>query len=162
MYPMLEYKGYHASIDFDAEDEILVGEVFGISDSLNFHGTSIAEIKDMFHQSIDNYLELCEKIGKNPEKEYKGTFNVRISPELHKKAALRAAEEKITLNQFVTEAIRESLENKQIIEREKVIYVPVETEKIDWDSGWNMGTIKNYNEVPIYLMSEENVVYGRN
>ena len=114
----LEYKGYHASVVFDAEDEIFVGEVFGISDSLNFHGTSTKEIKEMFHQSIDNYLELCEKIGKNPEKEYKGTFNVRISPELHKKAALHAAEQNITLNQFVTDAIRESLEKKQIIERE--------------------------------------------
>lgn len=67
----------------------------------------------MFQQSIDNYLELCEKIGKNPDKEFKGTFNVRISPEIHKKAALEAARQKITLNQYVAKAIAKSFEIKE-------------------------------------------------
>ena len=105
---MLEYKGYHAMVDYDAEDDIFVGEVFGIADSLNFHGSSVAELKEMFRQSIDNYLELCEKIGKNPDKEFKGTFNVRIPPEMHRKAALAAAKQKITLNQYVLRAIDRS------------------------------------------------------
>ena len=69
MSSMLEYRGFHASVEYDAEDEIFVGEVFGISDSLNFHGTSVAELKEMFEQSIDNYLELCAKIGKTPDRE---------------------------------------------------------------------------------------------
>ena len=112
MSSMLEYKGYHASIEYDAEDNIFIGEVFGITDSLNFHGTSIAELKEMFRQSIDNYLELCVKIGKNPDKEFKGTFNVRIPPELHKKAALEAAKQNITLNQYVTRAINRAVEEK--------------------------------------------------
>ena len=62
----------------------------------------------MFHQSIDNYLELCKQIGKNPEKEFRGSFNVRISPELHRKAALEAEKQKITLNQYVLRAIEKS------------------------------------------------------
>ena len=66
---MLEYRGFHASVEYDAEDEIFVGEVLGISDSLNFHGTSVVELKEMFEQSIDNYLELCAKIGKTPDRE---------------------------------------------------------------------------------------------
>lgn len=61
---MLEYKGYHASVEFDAEDNLFVGEVFGVSDSLNFHGESVGELKEMFKQCIDNYLEICQKIGK--------------------------------------------------------------------------------------------------
>lgn len=75
MNSMLEYKGYCATIDYDAEDDLLVGEVFGISDSLNFHGKSLDELKQAFHDSIDNYLEFCKKIGKEPEKEFKGVFN---------------------------------------------------------------------------------------
>lgn len=105
MSSMLEYKGYHASVEYDAEDNIFVGEVFGISDSLNFHGTSVSELKKMFKQSIDNYLDLCKKIGKNPDKEFKGSFNVRIPPEMHKKAALAAAGRNITLNQYVIGAL---------------------------------------------------------
>ncbi len=110
MNSMLEYKGYHATVEYDAEENIFVGEVFGIADSLNFHGASVAELKEMFQQSIDNYLELCEKIGKNPDKEFKGTFNVRIPPEMHRKAALAAAKQKMTLNQYVVKAIGQSFE----------------------------------------------------
>ena len=112
MNSMLEYKGYRAMVKYDAEDNIFVGEVFGIADSLNFHGTSVAELKEMFKQSIDNYLELCEKIGKKPDKEFKGTFNVRIPPEMHRKAALAAAKQKITLNQYVVKAIDYSLKGE--------------------------------------------------
>lgn len=64
---MMEYKGYHASIEFDADDNLFVGEVFGITDSLNFHGESVSELEEMFKQSIDNYLELCQQIGKQRE-----------------------------------------------------------------------------------------------
>lgn len=120
MSSMLEYRGYHATVEFDAEDNIFVGEVFGTTDSLNFHGSTVEELKSMFQQCIDNYLELCEKIGKEPEKEFRGTFNIRISPELHKKAALAAADQKITLNQYVLKAINRSVEDSNI-NKEKVI-----------------------------------------
>ena len=110
MRSMLEYKGYHASIVYDAEDKIFIGEVFGITDSLNFHGTSVEELNEMFAQCIDNYLELCKKIGKAPDKEFKGTFNVRIPPELHRKAALAAEAQRITLNQYVVQAIRKTVQ----------------------------------------------------
>ena len=52
MNSMLEYKGYHASVDFDAEDNLFIGEVFGINDSLIFHGTSVTELKEMFKQCM--------------------------------------------------------------------------------------------------------------
>lgn len=106
MNSMLEYKGYHARIEFDAEDMILVGSVFGVRDSLNFHGRDIAEITEMFHQSVDNYLELCAELGRQPDKEYKGSFNVRIDPALHRQAALQAERAHIPLNQYVERAIR--------------------------------------------------------
>ncbi len=109
MSKMMEYKGYHAQVEFDAEDEIFVGQVYGITDSLNFHGTSVAELEEMFHQSIDNYLEMCAKYGKVPDKEFKGSFNVRISPELHKEISLQAAQEGMSLNQYVLKALEKSL-----------------------------------------------------
>lgn len=82
MNSMLEYKGYHATITYDADDELFVGEVFGIADSLNFHGASIEELKQTFAHSIDNYLDLCKQVGKVPEKEFKGSFNVRIPSDI--------------------------------------------------------------------------------
>lgn len=109
MSKMMEYQGYHAQIEYDAEDEIFVGKVFGLADSLNFHGTSVSELEEMFHQSIDNYLQMCAETGKTPEKEFKGSFNIRISPELHKEISLHAAQEGITLNQYVLRALEVSL-----------------------------------------------------
>ena len=109
MSKMMEYQGYHAQIEYDAEDGIFVGKVFGLADSLNFHGTSVSELEEMFHQSVDNYLKMCAETGKTPEKEFKGSFNIRISPELHKEISLHAAQEGITLNQYVLRALEESL-----------------------------------------------------
>lgn len=110
MNSLMKYKGYHAKIEFDSDDNIFIGHVLGINDSLNFHGNSVVDLTKEFHNSVDNYLDYCKQIGKEPEKEFRGTFNVRINPEMHKRAALEAADEGVTLNQFVSEAIRERLE----------------------------------------------------
>ncbi len=74
----------------------------------------IEELKRMFEQCIDNFLELCRKTGKNPDKEFKGSFNVRLAPELHRKAAIAAKKRRLTLNQYVTEAIYRSVEDETI------------------------------------------------
>ena len=113
MGSMMEYKGYHATIKFDAEDMLFIGKVFGIADSLNFHGTSVDELKKMFHQSIDNYLDICAKFGKKPDKEFKGNFNVRLSPTLHRKLALEAENQNMTLNQYVTKALEMYVYNEE-------------------------------------------------
>ena len=65
---MLEYKGYHAEIAYDADDDILVGSIVGINDSINFHGSSIEEIAEIFHRSVDDYLEICNVEGRSPDK----------------------------------------------------------------------------------------------
>lgn len=109
MKSLMEYKDYHARIEYDEEDHIFVGQVLGINDSLNFHGKSVDELVTAFQDSIENYLDLCSRIGKTPDKEFRGMFNVRIDPKMHKEASLEAANEGITLNQFVSDAIRDKL-----------------------------------------------------
>ena len=111
----LKYRGYHGQIEFSAEDNLFVGHVIGIQDSLNFHGSSIDEITVSFHDCIDGYLEMCKTFGREPDKEYKGSFNVRISPPLHRSAAIQAEAEGKSLNQFIQEAIEEKLSPGQEI-----------------------------------------------
>lgn len=106
----LEYKGYRGSVSYSAEDKILYGEVLGIRDSISFEGESIDELERDFHFAIDDYLETCKELGRNPDKEFKGLFNVRISPELHKKAFFHAKENNMTLNELVSESIKEYLD----------------------------------------------------
>ena len=102
---MMKYKGYKASIAYDEDDRIFVGEVFGVSDSLNFHGRSIEELETSFHACIDNYLSYCEKIGKEPQKEFSGSFNVRTGSEMHELASEYAVENGFSLNQVVMMAL---------------------------------------------------------
>lgn len=110
MNTLIEYKGYRAKTSFDADNMIFVGEVIGIKDVLAFHVRSVEELEKRFHQCIDEYLELCAEIGKKPDKEYRGMFNVRISPELHRLAATEAANRNITLNQLVSDVLASALQ----------------------------------------------------
>lgn len=102
---MLEYKGYHAKISFDEEDGLFVGEVFGINDSLNFHGASVDELRTSFQNCIDNYLDACAQFHRNPDKEFKGSFNIRIPSDLHRSLALEATRQNISLNQLIRNAL---------------------------------------------------------
>lgn len=101
----MEYKGYHAKVEYSDEDKTFVGRVLGVNDVLVFEGDTVQEITEMFHNSVDDYLAVCAEIGKKPEREYKGSFNVRLSPELHKQAFLAAESNHMTLNQFVANAV---------------------------------------------------------
>lgn len=111
---MMKYKGYRATVSYSEEDRVLVGEVFGINDALSFHGKSIKELEKSFHNCIDEYLEMCENIGKKPEKEYTGSFNVRMAPRLHMEASKYAAENRLSLNQVVSMSI-ESFLKKNVV-----------------------------------------------
>lgn len=113
MSAVMEYKGYHAKVEYDDDDNIFVGTVIGLNDILCFHGTSVDELTTAFQNCIENYLQWCKESGKQPEKEFKGLFNVRIKPDSHRLAALEAAREGITMNQFVSEAIEEKLERRR-------------------------------------------------
>ena len=112
---MLEYKGYHAKIYFDARDEIFVGEVFGLNDSLNFHGNTVQELKEMFRQCIDNYLQLCQELGEEPEREFKGNFNIRVQPELHRQLAYNALKEGKSLNQYINDSLEQFIANSATV-----------------------------------------------
>lgn len=90
MNSLMEYKGYHAAIEYSAEDHAMIGQIIGINDVLAFDAENVDELEAMFHETIDDYLEMCARTGKDPDKEYKGSFNIRIGSELHKKADLQA------------------------------------------------------------------------
>ena len=110
MKNFIQYKGYFGSVDFSEEDNCLFGKVVGIRSLISYEGESVAELKKDFQESVDEYLALCEEEGIEPEKPYKGTFNVRVSPEIHRAAAMRATEMGITLNSFVSEALKQAIQ----------------------------------------------------
>ena len=106
MKDSLEYKGYHAKIEFDSESYVLRGKIEGINDYVDFESPDAKKIEEEFRNAVDDYLEFCKEVGKEPDKEYKGTFNVRIKPTLHRKLAMIALESGESLNQTVEKAIQ--------------------------------------------------------
>lgn len=124
MASLIEYKGYHGTVEYSKEDDMLVGRVVGVCDVLAYHGNSVQEIQSTFQSCIDGYLEMCEEFGRKPDKEYRGSFNVRITPELHRDAVLAAEASGISLNQFVQEAIDEKLNPKPV--SAQLVYVQQE------------------------------------
>lgn len=105
----IEYKGYNGSVEFSAEDRVFHGSIVGIRDKVTFEGESVSELDINFRSAVDEYLQFCNDEGKQPDTPFKGTFNVRVSKDLHKRAALRAQERHIKLNKVVTEALEEYL-----------------------------------------------------
>lgn len=108
----LEYKGYTGTIEYSKEDGLLFGKVLGIKALISYEGSTGKKLEADFTEAIDTYLADCKQDRVAPEKPFKGSFNVRISPKLHRKAALLAMEEKTSLNSFVAESIRERIIKK--------------------------------------------------
>lgn len=109
---ILEYKGYHTKLECSIEDGVIYGKIEGIRDLVTFECETVSEAEAAFHEAVDDYLAFCREVGKEPEKEYKGQFNVRIEPELHKAAAVLAYKRNLSLNALVEEAIQEKVTGK--------------------------------------------------
>ena len=105
----MSYKGYYGSVEFSDEDDVFFGKIIGINDRINFDGDNVRSLRSSFEEAVDGYLDVCAQIGKEPEKAYKGSFNVRIGAELHRKAATTAFTQGISLNTLVENAIKQSV-----------------------------------------------------
>jgi len=114
MKDVLVYKDYIGSVHFNADDEVFLGKIEGIEDLVSFEGDSVTELKKAFEEAVDDYLEICKKNGKKTDKSYKGSFNVRITPDIHKKATRLALMKGVSLNQFIQKAVEEEVFRESI------------------------------------------------
>lgn len=103
----IRYKDYIGTVEYSDEDECFHGKVVGINSLVTFEGQSVSELKKSFRLMVNEYIRDCEREGIEPEKSYKGSFNVRIDPELHRRASVCAACKGVSLNAVVELAIRE-------------------------------------------------------
>ncbi|MCC8196462.1 MAG: type II toxin-antitoxin system HicB family antitoxin [Ruminococcus sp.] len=105
----MKYKDYVGSVEFSESDGVFFGKVMGIRALVSYEGETAKDLVEDFRGAVDDYLALCEEQGVEPEKAYKGSFNVRISPELHRNAAIYAAAHNMSLNSFVETAVNHEL-----------------------------------------------------
>ena len=110
MENVMQYKGYFAEIMYSDEDKCFIGKVEGLkNDVILFEGKTVKDLKKDFEDAIDSYLDSCKKTNTVPEKQCKGSFNIRIKPDLHRDLVLEAKKEKISLNQLVEKFLLEKM-----------------------------------------------------
>jgi len=107
------YRGYTGSAEMSFEDNCLHGKIQLINDLVTYEAHEPEGLRLEFERAVDDYLGTCEELGKNPDKPYSGSFNVRIGAELHKSAATMAQVDDVSLNEFVKRAVQESIERCQ-------------------------------------------------
>lgn len=110
MKNLMKYKGYWGSVEYSEDDDCLFGKILGIRGLISYEGQTVQELRKYFHESVDEYLEDCKNEGRQPEKPFKGGFNIRIGIELHRKAFVYAQEHDTSLNNLVVEALKEKLD----------------------------------------------------
>lgn len=160
MQNILKHKGFIGSVECSMEDNILHGKILHINGLITYEAETPAELQNEFQCAVDDYIEFCEAQGVDPYKSFNGKFNVRISPELHKKATLLATKKEMTLNAFVTQAIENEIMaserevsitytymQKQIVEMSKKVHA----------TGFNLAKTVSYNR-PINIVIDQTKV----
>jgi len=102
---IMKYEGYVARIEYDEEDRIFVGHLAGIEDIVGFHGTTVDELENAFHESVDNYVAISEETGRPAQKPYSGKLMLRVSPDIHAAVATAAEVNGKSINQWASEAL---------------------------------------------------------
>jgi predicted HicB family RNase H-like nuclease len=106
-YDLMHYKDYYGSYHLDIEAKVFYGKLEFIKALITYEASTAKGLQKAFVEAVDDYLAMCEQEGIEPERPFKGSFNVRVGEELHRKAALAAASAGITLNQFICETLEE-------------------------------------------------------
>ena len=104
----MTYKGFTACIEFDGEDRVFFGRLAGIRDIVTFHGQTVDELETAFKEAVDDYLEVCRKLGERPDKPYSGKLTLRIPPVVHAAIATAAESSGTSLNKWVSRVLEDA------------------------------------------------------
>ena len=104
----MTYEGYTARVDFDDAEGIFSGRLLGISDVVGFHADNVPELRAAFEDAVDDYVETCARIGKQPEKPASGKLMLRIPPDVHRAALVAAESAGTSLNQWASKVLRQA------------------------------------------------------
>jgi len=100
---ILFYKDYNAKIRYSESDGLLVGHIMGVKDIVGFHADSEREIEAAFHEAVDDYLDLCARIGKAPQKP---RHRVPVSARAFATAQAAAARKGVDVERWVSATLR--------------------------------------------------------
>ena len=109
---MIRYKEYTGVFEYDPDLELFAGHVVDLKDQIYFEGRSVEELNESMARAVDHYLEVCEQRGEEPDRAFSGRFNVRVSPDLHRQIAARAAGVSQSMNDWVVRVLDSATKGK--------------------------------------------------
>ena len=112
MNNMMAYRGYTARIEYDDEDGIFFGHLAGIRDGVGFHADNVADLKAAFHEAVDDYIEACAKIGKEPQRASGAELTLPVDPDLHARIARAAERRGESVETWSERALRHAVDDK--------------------------------------------------
>ncbi len=101
----MTHKGYSARVEYDDEDGLFFGRIAGIADGVGFHADTVEGLREAFHEAVDDYLDTCARLGREPQRAFSGQVMFRVDPEVHRRAALAAELAGKSLNQWAEEVL---------------------------------------------------------
>ncbi len=105
MKDMMQYKDYYGSVHFEGDALIFYGKVEFIRALVTYEATNAKGLRRAFEEAVDDYLMMCREQSMKPEVPFKGSLNVRLGTELHRRVAVAAAKHHISVNKFITDAL---------------------------------------------------------
>jgi len=117
-----KYKDYQGSIEFDLNSGLLHGKILFIRDDVTYEGLTLDELTKQFRLVVDDYIDTCRDLNRDPQRPFSGTFNVRINPVLHYRSAQYAYALGVSLNEYIRQSLEESWNNhhEKIVRHEHI------------------------------------------
>lgn len=109
----MKYRGHFGSTEYSHADAVYHGKLMYIRDLVSYESEDAEGLKEAFEEAVDDYFVLCEAAGIEPNKPFKGSFNVKPGRELHQRAATFAKRQGVNLDSVVSDALRSYLDNKE-------------------------------------------------
>jgi predicted HicB family RNase H-like nuclease len=78
---------------------------------ITFQGTSVKELEQAFKDSVDEYLDFCEELKREPEKPFSGKLLLRLPPEVHERVAYEAEQSGLSLNTWIKQGLQQLINN---------------------------------------------------
>lgn len=92
---------YLARVDLDPDGDIFHGRIIGITDVINFYGSSIDELKAAFKDAIADYQDWCAEDGQQPQRSLSGALTIYADPDLHQRIIARAVAEGRSVDSWI-------------------------------------------------------------
>jgi predicted HicB family RNase H-like nuclease len=105
----LEHRGYVGTAEISEADGVFHGKLAHLRDLVTYESTTAKGLAKAFRDAVDDYLADCAEEGREPDRPFKGQFNVRTKPDLHRAYAGLAEARGQSLNEIITDALESAL-----------------------------------------------------